>query len=121
MFDPFRRKRYRRFVQIWSGGARGRRMKRQENTSGADWRLSQPMHGRRIKHYRKNAVIYRQGDPAAVFCIHQGRVKLTVTSDLGKEAVIAIFGPTRFLRRRLSQMSGRLAWPVLPRSLTALF
>jgi CRP/FNR family cyclic AMP-dependent transcriptional regulator len=41
----------------------------------------------------ENASIYCQGDPAdAVFYIHKGKVKLTVVSRQGKEAVVAILG-----------------------------
>jgi CRP/FNR family transcriptional regulator, cyclic AMP receptor protein len=53
--------------------------------------------GRTIAHYRKKQVIFSQGDPAnAVFYIRQGKVKLTVTSKQGKEAIIAILGAGDF-------------------------
>ena len=53
--------------------------------------------GRRIIKYLKNQLIFSQGDPAdAVFYIHKGKVKATVVSEFGKEAVIAILGPTEF-------------------------
>ena len=39
--------------------------------------------------FRPNAVIYRQGDPAdAVMYLQKGRVKLSVISNAGKEAVV---------------------------------
>jgi CRP/FNR family cyclic AMP-dependent transcriptional regulator len=42
-------------------------------------------------------VLFSQGDPAdAIFYIHKGKVKLTVVSNRGKEAVIAILGPGEF-------------------------
>jgi CRP/FNR family cyclic AMP-dependent transcriptional regulator len=47
--------------------------------------------------YRENQVVYAQGDPAnSVFYIHSGRVKVTVISEQGKEAVVAIRGPDEF-------------------------
>src|SRR5579871_5881784 len=53
--------------------------------------------GRSITKYRKNQVIYSQGDAAdAVFHIHKGKLKVTVVSDRGKEAVAAILGPDEF-------------------------
>jgi CRP/FNR family cyclic AMP-dependent transcriptional regulator len=40
-----------------------------------------------------NKVVFSQGDPAdAIFHIERGRIKLTVVSDQGKEAVVGIFG-----------------------------
>ena len=40
-----------------------------------------------------NAVIYRQGDPAgAVMYLQKGRVKLSVVSGGGKEAVLGVLG-----------------------------
>src|SRR5271168_3368490 len=53
--------------------------------------------GRTISKYRKNETIFRQGDPAdAVFYIQKGQVKLTVVSEQGKEAVVAVLGPDEF-------------------------
>ena len=47
--------------------------------------------GRRHAKFRKGQVIFSQGEPAqAVFFIQQGKVKLTVVSEQGKEAVVAI-------------------------------
>jgi CRP/FNR family transcriptional regulator, cyclic AMP receptor protein len=47
--------------------------------------------------HKKGQVIFVQGAPAdAVFCIQRGKVKLTVVSKQGKEAVIAILGPGDF-------------------------
>src|SRR5262245_7646490 len=46
----------------------------------------------------KKQIIYSQGDAAgAVFYIQAGTVKLTVVSQQGKEAVIAILEPGAFL------------------------
>jgi CRP-like cAMP-binding protein len=53
--------------------------------------------GRSTSSYRKKQVIFAQGDPAdAVFYVEQGQVKLTVVSQRGRAAVVAILGPGDF-------------------------
>src|SRR5271169_3490645 len=53
--------------------------------------------GRSIGKYRKNQVVFSQGDAAdSIFYIQNGKVKLTVVSEQGKEAVVAIQGPDEF-------------------------
>jgi CRP/FNR family cyclic AMP-dependent transcriptional regulator len=53
--------------------------------------------GRSIERYRKDQIVFSQGDPAdAVFYIQKGKVKVTVVSEQGKEAVVAILGPDEF-------------------------
>jgi CRP/FNR family transcriptional regulator, cyclic AMP receptor protein len=53
--------------------------------------------GKTISTYRKDQVVFSQGQVAdAVFYIQQGKVKLTVVSEQGKEAVVAILGPGHF-------------------------
>ena len=53
--------------------------------------------GRSISKYRMNQKVFSQGTPAdAVFYIQKGKVKLTVISERGKEAVVAILGPDEF-------------------------
>jgi CRP/FNR family transcriptional regulator, cyclic AMP receptor protein len=53
--------------------------------------------GKTISKYQKDKIVFSQGDVAdAVFYIQQGKVKLTVVSEQGKEAVIAILGPGQF-------------------------
>jgi CRP-like cAMP-binding protein len=53
--------------------------------------------GRTVLEYQENGQIYSQGEPAsAVFFIQRGRVKLTVLSRQGKEAVIGILGAGDF-------------------------
>jgi len=50
-----------------------------------------------VAHFKDNQIVYTQGDPAdSIFYIHKGRVKVTVVSGLGKEAVVAIRGPDEF-------------------------
>lgn len=47
--------------------------------------------------YQKNSLIFVQGDPAeALFYIQKGRVKLTVTSEQGKAAVIGVLSGGNF-------------------------
>src|SRR6266496_505281 len=54
--------------------------------------------GRSIAKYRKDQIVLSQGDPGdAVFYIQKGKVKITVVSEQGKEAVVAILGTGDFL------------------------
>ena len=53
--------------------------------------------GRTLTDHPLKQVIFAQGDAAdSIFYIHKGKVKLTVVSNRGKEAVIAILGPGDF-------------------------
>jgi CRP/FNR family transcriptional regulator, cyclic AMP receptor protein len=53
--------------------------------------------GRSISKYRKGQTVFSQGRPAdAVFYILTGNVKVTVVSEQGKEAVVAVLGPDEF-------------------------
>jgi CRP-like cAMP-binding protein len=53
--------------------------------------------GRSIGRYRKDQIVFSQGDPAdAVFYIQHGKVKVTVVSEQGKEAVVAMLGTNDF-------------------------
>jgi len=53
--------------------------------------------GKKVLNFKKNAVIYSQGDPAeCIFYIQKGRVKLHVVSEHGKEAVVAIMEAGQF-------------------------
>jgi CRP/FNR family cyclic AMP-dependent transcriptional regulator len=59
--------------------------------------LSRSNAGRTRSTYREYQTIFSQGDPAdSVFYIQKGKVKLTVLSEQGKEAVLAILGPDEF-------------------------
>jgi CRP/FNR family transcriptional regulator, cyclic AMP receptor protein len=63
--------------------------------------LSKVNGGRTISDYRKDQVVYRQGDPAdSVFFIQSGKVKKTVVSEQGKEAVVAVLGTGDFFGER---------------------
>ncbi len=53
--------------------------------------------GRSVASYRRKQAIFSQGDPAdAVFYVQNGRVKLTVVSKQGKEAIVALLGADEF-------------------------
>ena len=59
--------------------------------------LSKVNGGRAIHDYRKDKIVFRQGDSAdAVFYIQKGKIKLTVVSERGKEAVVGILEPSHF-------------------------
>ena len=52
---------------------------------------------RKVVTYRRNETIYSQGDAAdTVMYVQNGGVKFTVVNGSGKEAVVAMFGPTDF-------------------------
>src|ERR1700731_2980119 len=53
--------------------------------------------GRSIGEYRKDEIVFSQGDPGdAVFYIERGKVKVSVVSEQGKEAVVAMLGTNDF-------------------------
>src|ERR1700694_1925433 len=53
--------------------------------------------GKTISSYRKDQMVFSQGAPAdAVFYIQQGKIKITVISEHGKEAVVALLGTGDF-------------------------
>jgi CRP/FNR family cyclic AMP-dependent transcriptional regulator len=54
--------------------------------------------GKTILEFQKNQNVFAQGDVAdTVFYIQKGKVKVTVLSDQGREAVVGILGPGQFL------------------------
>ena len=60
--------------------------------------LTKVAEGRTLAEYSKDQVVFSQGDPAdAIFYIQKGKVKLTVLSHSGQEAVVAILGIGDFL------------------------
>jgi CRP-like cAMP-binding protein len=70
-----------------------------ETTPLVDWTafLSGISHGKSVLEYGANRMIYVQGDPAdSVFYLHQGKVKLAVTSQQGKEAIVTILDADEF-------------------------
>ena len=59
--------------------------------------LSRVGEGRSLTDYQKGKIVFAQGDPAdAVFFLRKGKVKLTVVSNQGKEAVVAILDQDAF-------------------------
>ena len=53
--------------------------------------------GKTILEFRKGEVVVAQGDAAdTIFYIQEGRVKVVVVSEQGKEAVVGIVGPDQF-------------------------
>ena len=55
--------------------------------------LTKARTGRAIAVYREKQVVFAQGDPAdAVFYVEKGTVKLTVLSEQGKSAIVAMLG-----------------------------
>jgi CRP/FNR family cyclic AMP-dependent transcriptional regulator len=59
--------------------------------------LSRPDLGKTVEKYEKNQKIFSQGEIAdAVFFIQKGKVKITVLSEHGKEAVVGILAEGQF-------------------------
>jgi CRP/FNR family transcriptional regulator, cyclic AMP receptor protein len=53
--------------------------------------------GRTISTYRRNQIIFSQGELAdSIFYVHEGELKLAVLSEQGKEAIVAILGTGEF-------------------------
>ena len=53
--------------------------------------------GRTIARYGTDQTVFTQGEPAdAVFYVMEGKVKVTVVSEQGKEAIVAVLGPDEF-------------------------
>lgn len=51
----------------------------------------------RSRRYPKGSIIFHQGDPGtSLYLVEKGEVKLTVTSNSGKEVTLAILGPEAF-------------------------
>jgi len=70
-----------------------------EKTQSVDWAtfLAGMARGKTILEYGAGRTIFMQGDPAdSVFYLHQGKVKLAVTSQEGKEAIVTILEGDEF-------------------------
>jgi CRP/FNR family transcriptional regulator, cyclic AMP receptor protein len=67
--------------------------------------------GRVVSTHRKGQILFAQGDDAdAIFYVRKGKVKVTVVSKQGKEAVVAILGADEFVGEgRLIGQPKRLA------------
>jgi CRP-like cAMP-binding protein len=52
---------------------------------------------RKVAEFQRREFIFRQGDPCNhIFYVQKGGVKLSIVSNFGKEAVVAILGPGEF-------------------------
>lgn len=70
-----------------------------EKPQPVDWAafLAGISRGKTVLEYGANRTIFVQGDPAnSVFYLHQGKVKLAVTSQQGREAIVTILGANEF-------------------------
>jgi CRP/FNR family transcriptional regulator, cyclic AMP receptor protein len=90
--------RYCKIVFILPGAKGGFAMKRKKKLPfDPKLFLSKVNGGRTVSDYRKNQTVYSQGAPAdSVFYIQTGKVKITVLSEQGKEAVVSILGNDDF-------------------------
>ncbi len=73
-------------------------MARKKN-SPVDWAglLTEISTGKTVTEYTANRTVFRQGEPAdSVFFIREGKVKLAVTSQQGKEAIVGVLGGGEF-------------------------
>ena len=64
-----------------------------------DWAafLAGISHGKTVLEYGADRTIFVQGDPAdSVWYLHKGKVKLAVTSQQGKEAIVTVLGGNEF-------------------------
>lgn len=73
--------------------------------------LAEAGEGRSIGKYRKDQIIFSQGDAAeAIFYLQSGKVKITIVSDNGKKAVVAIHGGSEFFGEKfLAKKARRLS------------
>jgi CRP-like cAMP-binding protein len=68
-------------------------------TPPIDWAafLAGISHGKTALEYGANRTIFTQGDSAdSVWYLHKGKVKLAVTSQQGKEAIVTVLGANEF-------------------------
>ncbi|MGA2984768.1 MAG: cyclic nucleotide-binding domain-containing protein [Terriglobia bacterium] len=68
-------------------------------TEPVDWAafLGGISRGKTALEYGANRTIFAQGDPAdSVWYLHHGRVKLAVTSQQSKEAIVSVPGDNEF-------------------------
>jgi CRP/FNR family cyclic AMP-dependent transcriptional regulator len=77
--------------------SRRRRSSRRVPLFDAQRFLTSTGNAKRLTEFAKDAVIFRQGAPAtSVLYIQAGRVKISVVSSSGKEAVVGVLGPGDF-------------------------
>jgi CRP/FNR family transcriptional regulator, cyclic AMP receptor protein len=72
-------------------------MSTKSNFPFAETLLAKANGGRTVSAYQKNQIVFSQGDQAdSIYFIQEGEVKLTVLSEQGKEAIVAILGSGDF-------------------------
>jgi CRP/FNR family cyclic AMP-dependent transcriptional regulator len=92
----FCRPRLANFVVLYRTEGRVMAKKRRASFNAKSF-LARVGNGRSIGKYSRGQVVFSQGDAGdAVFYIQKGNAKLTVVSEQGKEAVIAILGADEF-------------------------
>jgi CRP-like cAMP-binding protein len=70
-----------------------------EKVLAVDWAafLAGISRGKSVVEYSENRTVFMQGDPAdAVWYLQEGKVKQAVTSQQGKEAIVAVIGAGEF-------------------------
>jgi CRP/FNR family cyclic AMP-dependent transcriptional regulator len=70
-----------------------------DKTQGVDWAvfLAGISRGKTILEYTEDRTVFVQGDPAdSVWYLQNGKVKLAVTSQQGKEAIVTVLGDNEF-------------------------
>jgi CRP-like cAMP-binding protein len=70
-----------------------------EKTRPVDWAalLAGIDRGKTVLEYGAERTIFLQGDPAdSIFYLHQGKIKLAVTSQQSKEAIVTLLGDNEF-------------------------
>jgi CRP/FNR family cyclic AMP-dependent transcriptional regulator len=72
-------------------------IKKGETVSAAEAIIARMNGGKSEVKFHRDQIVYSQGDPAeSIFYLASGTVKVTVVSELGKEAVVAILQPGNF-------------------------
>src|SRR5450432_4465180 len=72
-------------------------MKKGEAASTPESIIARMDGGKSEVKFHRDQIVYSQGNPAdSVFYVASGKVKVTVVSELGKEAVVAILQPGNF-------------------------
>ena len=75
------------------------REEKDHKSQAVDWEalLARIPGGKTLVFYDADSQIFRQGDPAdSLFYLRRGKVKLSVTSEEGKEAIIAVLDADEF-------------------------
>jgi CRP/FNR family cyclic AMP-dependent transcriptional regulator len=84
-------------VRLEASRVKGHPMRRRKVTFDPKTFLAKVGEGKTVLKLLKDQIVFSQGEVAdAVFYIQEGKVKLTVVSKQGKEAVVAMLGPGHF-------------------------